>query len=129
MPLLKLPKTTETLVKYYLPVNRLWVRVQFAANYSSSISLSSTGENTSAMAKKVKKGKKKVKKTLSPEEAKAKLVAVLAAKTGLTDEEVLTAHDKFFLENPSGNITEKDYIKSSKVRFLFQSFLVREQNQ
>ena len=67
------------------------------------------------MVKKGKKGKKKGKKALSPEEAKKELVATLMVKCEMTEEDILQAYDEFFEKNKKGIIGKEEFIQSRKV--------------
>ena len=75
--------------------------------------------------KKGRRGKKGKKKTVSKggvsvedvaQNEKKELIAMLMSKTDKTEEEVLAAYDKFYEENPSGEISEPEFLKQSKVR-------------
>ena len=70
------------------------------------------------MAKKGKKGNKKVKKSLSPEEQKKELVSALVAKCEMTEEEVLKAYDEFHEKNKKGVIGKEEFVSSRKVTIL-----------
>ena len=67
------------------------------------------------MAKKGKKGKKKAKRSLSPEEQKEELVSALVAKCEMTEEEVLQAYDEFYEKNKKGFIGRDEFVSSRKV--------------
>ena len=75
------------------------------------------------MAKKGKKGKKKVKKSLSPEEQKKELVSALVAKCEMTEEEVLKAYDEFHEKNKKGVIGKEEFVRSRKVVFSVNIFV------
>ena len=69
--------------------------------------------------KKPKKGKKKKKPIddaaaeLAAENEKKALVESLVAKTDLSEEEILAAHEEFYEKYPSGEITEKQFLQQS----------------
>ena len=71
------------------------------------------------MGKKSKKGKKKAKKALSPEEYKKEIVSTMMVKCEMTEEEVLQAFDEFYEKNKEGKIGKDEFIGSRKVGFIF----------
>ena len=72
--------------------------------------------------KRKNKKKKKKKKPIDNEAAelavaaaKQELVESLAGKTGLSQEEVLAAHDQFYTSFPEGEISKEEFLQQSKV--------------
>lgn len=74
--------------------------------------------------RKKRKNRKKIKKKkpidnetaeLAVAAAKQEMVESLAGKTGLSQEEVLAAHDQFYTFFPAGEISKEEFLQQSKV--------------
>jgi len=72
------------------------------------------------MARKTKKGKKKIKK-MNPEEEKEAMLSAMMIKFGMSREDIEAAYQLFNDENPEGVISKEKYISSIKNTMMAES--------